>query len=133
MSRAIDHDAPFSEEDKEYLRTRPGGEASIAINERKFGHLDDEGKQAAAEQKQADDQKDAEIDAQIEQEIKDSELPWDDDIAAKVAEQSIASLRQYVDKHKIDVPKTDDSDAELQALQNAVADHLQAARNAKKG
>ena len=39
MSRRINFGAPLSEDDKEYLLSRSGGEELIAMNDRQFGHL----------------------------------------------------------------------------------------------
>lgn len=40
MSRVIDPHHPYTDEEKEYLLTRPSGESLISVNERRFADID---------------------------------------------------------------------------------------------
>ncbi|WNM65958.1 hypothetical protein SEA_BIRTHDAYBOY_17 [Gordonia phage BirthdayBoy] len=106
MSRFIDDNKPFTEEDIEYLQTRPDGEYRISLNQARFGDLSDEEKSEVASQKDADDEFDAQEDAEIEQAIADSELEFDDDVIAKVEPLSYNELRQAAKKHDLDASGT---------------------------
>ncbi|UVT31713.1 hypothetical protein SEA_PATOS_17 [Gordonia phage Patos] len=106
MSRFIDDNKPFTEEDIEYLQTRSDGEYRISLNQARFGDLSDEEKSEVASQKDADDEFDAQEDAEIEQAIADSELEFDDDVIAKVEPLSYNELRQAAKKHDLDASGT---------------------------
>ncbi|UVF61539.1 DNA binding protein [Gordonia phage Genamy16] len=106
MSRFIDDNKPFTEEDIEYLKTRPDGEYRISLNQARFGDLSDEEKSEVASQKDADDEYDAQEAAEYEQAIADSELEFDDDVIAKVEPLSYNELRQAAKKHDLDAGGT---------------------------
>ncbi|UJQ86344.1 ssDNA binding protein [Gordonia phage Wojtek] len=106
MSRFIDDNKPFTEEDIEYLQTRPDGEYRISLNQARFGDLSDEEKSEVASQKDADDEHDAQEAAEYEQAIADSELEFDDDVIAKVEPLSYNELRQAAKKHDLDAGGT---------------------------
>ena len=102
MSRYIDFDKPLSDDDKEYLRKRPYGKDAIALNETRFGELSDEEKDQVVKQKDADDQAQAEAEAELEELQKDAELPFDDDVIAKVEGLDYNELRKACSKHDLD-------------------------------
>ena len=106
MSRYIDDNKPFTEEEIEYLRTRPDGEFRISLNEARFGDLSDDEKVEVSDQKDSDDQHDADEDAEFEQAQADAELEFDDDGIAKVAPLSYNELRQAAKKHDLDASGT---------------------------
>ncbi|WPH57965.1 hypothetical protein SEA_LUCKYLEO_16 [Gordonia phage LuckyLeo] len=106
MSRFIDDNKPFTEEDIKYLQTRPDGEYRISLNQANFGDLSDDEKSEVAAQKDADDEFDAQEDAEFEQAVADSELEFDDDVIAKVEPLSYNELRQAAKKHDLDASGT---------------------------
>lgn len=106
MSRYIDDNKPFTEEEIEYLRTRPDGEFRISLNEARFGELSDDEKAEVSDQKDSDDQHDADEDAEFEQAQADAELEFDDDVIAKVEPLSYNELRQAAKKHDLDASGT---------------------------
>ncbi|QXO13672.1 hypothetical protein SEA_DUMPTRUCK_15 [Gordonia phage DumpTruck] len=106
MSRYIDDNKPYTEEEIEYLRTRPDGEFRIQLNEARFGELSDDEKAEVSDQKDSDDQHDADEDAEFEQAQADAELEFDDDVIAKVEPLSYNELRQAAKKHDLDASGT---------------------------
>lgn len=97
MSRYIDHDKPLSDEDKEYLLTRSGGEYLIEINERRFGHLSKKKQAELAKQVDSDHDFDTREEAAHQTEL--DELPdFDDDVIEKVAPLTFNQLRQKATK-----------------------------------
>ena len=100
MSRFIDPNRPYTDEEKEWLLSRADGEFLIRENDRRFAHLSEKDKKAATKQAEADAQGEAEIQKAIEeqqrQEEADSYHP--DDVAA-VQPLTIAQLRQALEKY----------------------------------
>lgn len=103
MSRQVDAERPFTEEEKAFLRTRSGGEEQIIVNERKFGHLTKADARKAQKQAEADDKDEADrraaFEAQQKQEEEDS---FDDEDIAKVAPLTVKQLREHLKKLDMD-------------------------------
>lgn len=98
MSRRIDDSRPYTDEEKEYLLTRSGGEAKIAINERRFAHLSDEQKKALTGRVDADNASDqAEEDEFNRQQEADEEEGYHPDDVEKVAPMKTAELREALE------------------------------------
>lgn len=107
MSRQINFDAPLTEEDKEYLLTRSGGEELIAMNKRQFGDLSKaEGKRlrdkAAQNQRSAD---------RREEESGEDEYHPDD--IKKVQGLSSAQIKAALKKFGLSPEVTDEDRADL--------------------
>ncbi len=68
MSRNIDPNRPYTDEEKDWLRTRAAGEGLIQLNERRFADVPEEEKEAIREEFDADAELDAEAEAQRKQE-----------------------------------------------------------------
>lgn len=138
MSQRIDHDRPYTEEDKQYLLTRANGRTLIQINERRFGHLEED--EAEARRKQAE--KDAEIEAaeaearRKAQDADDEDAYHPDDLNL-VEQLTIAQMRDKLEK--LGLPRTvSEADqnpgegthfTEKQVLAYRLLDHLDAQRN----
>ena len=100
MSRFIDHDKPYSQEDIDYLNTRSGGDYLIEVNQRKFGSLSEEDRLAVVDQVDSDDNHDDEQDAILQGEL-DALPDFDEDVIEKVAPLSFNELRQQATKLKL--------------------------------
>lgn len=94
MSRYIDHDKPLTEEDVEYLRTRPGGDYLIEVNEARFGHLDEDGRQEVSDQVDEDNEHDRQEFSEDDVE----EIEYDEDVIDRVAPLDFKELRQAAAK-----------------------------------
>lgn len=94
MSRFIDPDRPYTEEEKQYLLSRSSGPALIAVNERKFAHLDEERRKALTNRVDEDAEKERQIEEEIDRQMAEEEEDsyHQDDIDA-VAPLNIAQLR----------------------------------------
>lgn len=105
MSRYIDHDKPYSDDDIEYLKTRSGGDYLIEVNETRFGSLSKKEAREASKQKDDDDQHDADELQQLEDEQGDP-IPFDDDVIDRVEPLSYNQLRQAASKANLDAGGT---------------------------
>jgi hypothetical protein len=68
MSRNFDQNRPFTEEEKEWLRSRSHGASEIRINDARFGHLSEDEKEELRKEFDADAEADAEEEARRRQE-----------------------------------------------------------------
>jgi len=100
MSRYIDHDKPLSEEDIEYLKTRPGGDYLIEVNEARFGELDDEGRAEVVQQVDEDDEHDLKELEELDEDG-DGVPDFDEDVIDRVAPLDFTQLRAAATKLKL--------------------------------
>ena len=99
MSRRIDPDRPYTEADRKWLRTRANGEFLIAVNERKFAHLNDEEKTALTGRADEDAKKEQEIEDAIDRQMQDEEDDsYHPDDVEKVSSMKIAELRAALEE-----------------------------------
>lgn len=99
MSTFIDPYRPYSEEDKEWLRTRAGAEALIDANDRQFGYLSEEEKAEVRAQVETDDKDDQEaLAAAIAAQAAEDEDAFDEEDLAIVAPLSTVELRARLKK-----------------------------------
>ena len=97
MSRYIDHDKPYSEEDVAYLNTRSGGDYLIEVNEIRFGGLTDKKKAEVAKGVDKANEVDKEEDEAFQEEL-DALPDFDDDVLNKVAPLGYKDLQQACSK-----------------------------------
>lgn len=94
----IDLTRPLTEDEKEWLVTRPGGKSSIAVNDRQFGHLSDE-ERSALQVSHAEDVEDEadRLRAYLQEEDEDGE-GFDPEDVGKVAPLTVTELRAWLKK-----------------------------------
>ena len=102
MSRKIDHDKKYSEEDKEYLRQR-GEDYRIPANDRRFGP-------------------DAESEPETDE---DEDELVDEDISKHVEGLKVQELKDELEKLGVEIAKDDLKED----LQEKLANHLQDQRD----
>ena len=114
MSRRVDHDRPYTEEEKAYLLTRSNGAALIKVNERKFAHLSPESREALILRHQEDDEKEAKIQEAFLQEMEEDEADsYHPDDVEKVSAMKIADLRKALEEEGLS-PKVSEKDKDPQ-------------------
>ncbi|QNJ55325.1 hypothetical protein SEA_LITTLEFELLA_14 [Gordonia phage LittleFella] len=115
MSRFIDPNRPYTDEEKEWLLTRAEGEFLILENDRRFAHLSKKDKAEATEQAEKDAQGEATIQKAIQEQLKaEEEDSYHPDDVAAVQPLTIAQLRQALEKHgqRTNVTEADKKDPE---------------------
>ena len=99
MSRRIDPDRPYTEEDKKWLLTRAKGKALIAVNDRRFAHLSDEERAALTGRVDDDNAKEQELqDAALREMEEEEEDSYHPDDVEKVSHLTIAQLRAALEE-----------------------------------
>lgn len=111
MSRRIDTSVPLTEEEKEYLLTRSGGEAAIQIDERKFGHL------SKAEKKRLRS-------GQEPEQNSESEDGYHPDDVARVEGLTLAQLRAALKKNDISFAVSEEEIKEIGTEKEVLAVRL---------
>lgn len=108
MSRYVDPNRPYTEEEREYLLTRPSGESLIAVNDRRFAGIDEDRAKALHERAAADS-------ALEKQEEEESSEPAHDDPDAYhpedldfVSSLTIQDMRLRLEKEKISSDVSDE-------------------------
>lgn len=110
MGRSVDGSRPYTEEEKQWLRTRSGGEALIKINERRFAHLSDEKRDALQARVIEAAKKEAEIQRQLEEQAKaDAEDSYHPEDVARIEHMTIADLQEFLENEGQN-PKVSNSD-----------------------
>lgn len=134
MSRRIDPYRPFTEEEKQHLRTRAAGDDLIQANERRFGDLSDEDKEKLRQQAEKDEKSE-----EPEPDVEEEDEYHPDDIA-QVEDLTVKDLRLRLDKEGLRttvtsqdqaIPGSGDSLTEKQVLAYRLLDFLDDRR--KKG
>lgn len=97
MSRFIDHDKPYSQDDIDYLNTRSGGDYLIQVNHERFGSLSDEEKAEAVDLVDKAYAHDENEDREFQEEL-DAIPDFDDDVVDKVAPLTYKQLQQACSK-----------------------------------
>lgn len=142
MSRLIDHERPYSDDDKNYLLSRPGGEDLISVNDRKFSHLSDESRKKLLKRHESDEEKEKAIQQELEKQQKQAEEDsYHEDDVAQVQPLTIAQLRKRLEDEGLSSKVTKDdlvdpSDAdnpftEKEALAYRLLEHLDSKRRAQ--
>lgn len=136
MSRRIDPNRPFTEEEKAYLRTRAHGAALIEINERQFAQFSDGQRKALRDQAEADEEFERQEEAMYESEDDDDDGYHVDDVA-QVQDLTLAEIRQRLAKEGLPstvskedkfIPGTDETLTDKQVLAYRLLDFLDAKR-----
>lgn len=94
MSRLIDLNRPITDEEREYLIAR-AREGEVAVNDRQFGHLSDDEKDALRGRATKDARVEAAISVLRDQE---EEEDFDEDILGEVMPLKVADLRARLEK-----------------------------------
>ena len=140
MSRRIDPDRPYTDEEKAYLLTRANGASLIAVNERRFAHLSKTEQAELTKQAQEDAEKELMIEQQIQKELEEEESDsyHPDDIAV-VEPLTIAQLRAKLEEEglrttvtKKDTEAEDDPMTEKEVLAYRLLNRLDEKRNAAR-
>lgn len=140
MSKRIDHDHPYSDEEKAYLLKLANGEDLIALNERRFGHLDEEKKADLQARSQEDEQKELEIQKALEEQAKqEEEDSYHPDDVEFVDPLTVAQLRTELEERGLEssVTKEDEGEGEdhlteKQVLVYRLLNHLDEKRKSAK-
>lgn len=119
----IDLSRPLTDAEKEWLVTRPGGRASVAVNDRQFGHLSDEERSALQVSHAEDEEDEAALLAAYLQE--DDEDGFDPEDVGKVAPLKVTELRAWLKK------KGEDQTGSKEELQVRVLEKMEADREGK--
>lgn len=126
MARYIDHDKPLSEDDKTYLLTRSDGKYLIEINEARFEDLTEKEKDRKVSELDADREADADDEAAFQESLADAELPYDDDVIAKVEALEYNEIRQALSKANLD------ASGKREELEDRLLAHLQKEKDSSK-
>lgn len=98
MSRHVDDTRPYTDEEKEYLRTRANGESLITINDRRFAHLSEQEKAVLTGRALGDDAKEAKIEAELARQEAEAEAnAYHPDDVAQVQNLTIKQLRERLE------------------------------------
>lgn len=128
MSRTVDRSRPYTDGEKEYLRTLgSAGVVAIELNDRQFADFDHE--QAEAERVQAandaaDEAERQRLAAEQEQALEEDSFHPDDE--ARVLPLTVRELREALKKEGLD------STGDKEDLQFRLLEHLDAQRNGSK-
>lgn len=98
MSRRVDPDRPYTEEEKDFLRTRANGINLIAVNERRFAHLSEDQKEALTGRANDDAEKERRLQEEFEEEMDDEEESYHPHDIEKVSVMKIAELRTALEE-----------------------------------
>lgn len=137
MSRFIDPNRPYTDEEKEYLLTRANGEDLIIVNERRFADVTDEDREAFRERAARDDHNERQEQEARQAHTGDDPDDYHPDDIATVQDMTIQDIRLALEKRKIDqevteedmvIPDTDETLTEKQVLAYRLLDSLDEAR-----
>jgi len=117
----IDLSRPLTDAEKEWLYTRPGGRAQVAVNDRQFGHLSEEERSALQVSHRADMEDEAEREAAFRRE--EDEDGFDEEDIAKVAPLRVDELRAWLKKKGLDQTGSKE-DLQVRMLEKLEKDRL---------
>lgn len=126
MSRVIDDNRPFTEEEKAYIRNLGVGLGRIDVNDRRFGHLSEDEKRKLRGEAEADDKE--ELAAQKRQQ-EAAEEDWHEEDLQMVAPLTVPQLKENLTKFEVAF----DSKASKEELQLALLEFYDARRRASEG
>lgn len=123
MSIRIDDNRPFTEAEKEWLKRSGLASAKdrIKVNDRRFGHLSDEEKEALRDQADSDEQKTREA---IQQMVRQEEDAFHPDDESVVMALDMPNLRMRLEREGLTPEGEELADLQLQLLE-----HLDDQRN----
>lgn len=122
LNGKIDHNRPYTQEEKDWLLTRAGGRAQVDVNERQFSDLSDSERSAFQAQAQSDSDEEAARRAQL-MELENDDDNFDPEDVAKVAPLSTAELRAWLAKKEMDQDGNKE-DLQVRVLEKMEADRL---------
>lgn len=123
MSIRIDDNRPFTDEEKEWLLRddSSSNKQRIAVNDRRFGHLTDEEKDALRQRAAQDE---ATTFAVVQQQVAQAENDFHPEDYAKVLPLDMAGLREALKREG-----QDDSGDDMQELQLRLLEYYDDKRN----
>lgn len=114
MSKYIDDNRPFTEEEKDWIRTRGVGLDRIVVNDRRFGHLSDEEKAALRGEAEADDAEEQAAQRRAAEADEDSFHPEDIEVVAPL---TVAQLKERIKAEDATPESNKKEELQLQLLE----------------